>query len=151
MRKPLSPITLRRGQPDDLSRCEALVLEHFQEDFDRYSIKWDSDRFASNWEKGWPIFADCMGKLAGFALLQPWKEEGTVWLHSVHVAMRYRMRGVGKTLMTGVEQTAQDQGYHRIALAVFDRSPALYWYQKLGYQISGVPYFQTQMVKELGN
>lgn len=140
---------LRPGRAEDCAACEYLLLQHFQKEFDRYAIEWHSDRFMSDWAEGYPWVAVQDEQLVGFALWQPSREPRHAWLHSVHVAVRYRLRYIGRALMQQVEREALEQGMEVMELAIFDQNPALYWYQKLGYATVGEPYFQVQLRKKL--
>ena len=142
---------LRPGQGKDRAACEALLLKHFQKEFDRYAIQWHSDRFALDWVEGHPTVACHEDQLLGFALWQEGRSPQTAWLHSVHVGTRYRLRGLGRALMRHVEAEALAAGRYVMELAVFEQSPAFYWYQKLGYARVGEPYFQTQLRKRLAD
>jgi ribosomal protein S18 acetylase RimI-like enzyme len=61
----------------------------------------------------------------------------TCFLIGIAVAKNYRGLGVGTKLLTSAENWCIDKSIHRLDFEVVDGNPAIFFYEKLGYQIEG--------------
>lgn len=61
----------------------------------------------------------------------------TCFLIGISVAKHFRRRGVGKKLLSAVEDWCIDRSIYRLDFEVVDGNPAVIFYENLGYQIEG--------------
>lgn len=79
--------------------------------------------------------------LVGFvwAYEHPFREETRIYVSEIHVAERYRGRGIGKQLLTAVESMARSRGYKALYIhAEGDKDDVIRLYQQQGYVIERV-------------
>jgi ribosomal protein S18 acetylase RimI-like enzyme len=79
------------------------------------------------------------GKLVGLAITErrDWNE--TLWLWEFHVAAAQRRRGIGRKLMSALEERARAAGLRVIALETQNTNvPAIRFYRALGFEIEGI-------------
>ncbi|MCO5241824.1 MAG: GNAT family N-acetyltransferase [Chitinophagaceae bacterium] len=77
---------------------------------------------------------------------------GSCRLRQMAVSRQLQKKGIGATLMNFAENIARDKGYH--TLIMHARKPAVGFYQKFGYVISGDEFYEVTiphyvMVKKL--
>jgi ribosomal protein S18 acetylase RimI-like enzyme len=61
----------------------------------------------------------------------------TCFLIGISVAKKYRRLGVGTKLLTSVENWCKGKSIRRLDFEVVDGNPAVFFYEKFGYQIEG--------------
>lgn len=85
------------------------------------------------------------GKLVGCAKLFE-KETGVGWLSHLAVAVPYQRTGIGKLLITHIEEIAKNEGFK--VLGCLARLNTTDYFGKFGYAIAGMPthYFGTTQV-----
>lgn len=74
------------------------------------------------------------------------KEAGTAWVSHLAVSDKYQRKGIGKFLLTHVEELARNQGFKSIGC--LSRLNTTDYFEKAGYVVSGLPthYFGTTQV-----
>ena len=88
---------------------------------------------------------DETGEIVGVAKLFE-KESGVAWLSHLAVASEQQHIGIGKMLVSYIEDLARSEGYKQIGVQA--RLNTTDYFEKLGYRISGLPthYFGTTQV-----
>lgn len=91
------------------------------------------------------VVDDKTGAIVGCAKLFE-KETGVAWLSHLAVAFSHQKQGIGKMLMTHLEDLALKEGYKKIGC--LSRLNTTSYFEKAGYKISGLPsqYFGTTQV-----
>lgn len=102
----------------------------------RYSIE---EVFASwaSWERGW--VAEIDGVICGFAVVEyvPWQQRLVLWF--LYIEPASRRRGVGRALLSAVEQHARSIGARQVWLETSNVNvPGVRAYERLGYALCGV-------------
>lgn len=75
-------------------------------------------------------------------------EEQTAKLHKIYIHPSEQGKGTGRKLISFVENKARKKGGKVLELNVNRNNPALYFYKKMGFQIShqaDIPYYQFYM------
>ena len=101
----------------------------------RYSIAEVFQPWAS-WRQGWVAEVD--GAVRGFAAVghEPWHERLVLWF--LYVAPEYRRRGLGRALLTEVEQHGRAVGASHVWLETSNVNvPGVRAYERLGYVLCG--------------
>lgn len=88
---------------------------------------------------------DATGEVVGCAKLFE-KEDGVGWLSHLAVAANRQHKGIGKQLMSHIEEIAKQEGYKRIGCLA--RLNTTDYFEKVGFKVSGLPthYFGTTQV-----
>jgi len=91
------------------------------------------------------VVDDKTGTIVGCAKLFE-KETGVAWLSHLAVAFSLQKKGIGKMLMTHLDDLALKEGYKKIGC--LSRLNTTSYFEKAGYKISGLPsqYFGTTQV-----
>lgn len=140
--------TLHQGQAADQAACYALLQRNMQPYFTQYGIGLREAAFAQSWTQGHPwVLRWRDTRLAGFYLSLPAADH--VFLHTIQIDPRHRLRGLGTWLMAQFAGQSQAAGYRELRLAVYADNPARYWYQRLGYGRVGEAYVQMEMRRDL--
>jgi ribosomal protein S18 acetylase RimI-like enzyme len=133
----------REGTQADQAACYALLRQNMQPYFDRYGLRYSSTAFEQAWAQGSPSLLTCQDAPIGFTLthFQP----AYAFLHTVQIAPRHRMRGLGTLLMHHFAWQSWQRGQPELRLVVYADNPAWQWYQRLGYRAQGPVYVQTEL------
>lgn len=135
--------TIRWARPDDASLILQFVRElaEFEREPDAVSIGEAELRRDGFPEPGGERYFECLiaeedGEAAGFALFFPvystWRGR-SMHLEDLFVRPRFRGRGIGKALLTGVAAVAVERGCARFFWHVLDwNAPAIDFYKSLG-------------------
>lgn len=88
---------------------------------------------------------DQTGEIYGCAKLFE-KEDGIAWLSHLSVATKHQKEGIGKLLVTTIEDLARKQGFKKIGC--LSRLNTTKYFEQAGYVVSGLPthYFGTTQV-----
>jgi diamine N-acetyltransferase len=82
------------------------------------------------------FIAEVDGEVAGYEKTFYNREENRLYVQQLYILPRYQKSGLGKQLITFAAEHAQTFDLDRIWLAVMVKNtPALLWYQNMGYQI----------------
>jgi ribosomal protein S18 acetylase RimI-like enzyme len=74
-----------------------------------------------------------------WAYEHPFREEIRMYVNEIHVDETYRNRGIGKQLLSSVENLAKSKGYGALYIhAEGDNDGAIRLYQKEGYEIERI-------------
>lgn len=104
------------------------------------------------------IAAMCGGQVAGFAAFAParWtpplEQYGDAFIHSIEVAEPFRRRGIGRQLITLLEERARACGHRQIrAWSSYDKPEALHMWYAMGYAMCPVsePIYKHGKIKGL--
>lgn len=96
-----------------------------------YGLVWQPEAFDAEWLRRESYLVMQSGTLIGF--LGVTLETGYLYVRDVQLIEAYRGEGVGKWIMTCVEQMAIAQGCASVRLKVFKANPAVGLYLRLGY------------------
>jgi ribosomal protein S18 acetylase RimI-like enzyme len=114
----------------------------------RYSI---GEVFASwaSWQRGW--VAEIDGVVRGFATVEyvPWHQRLVLWF--LYIEPLFRRRGVGRALLSEVEQHGRNVGATQVWLETSNVNlPGVRAYERLGYALCGVDllYYGSYMPAE---
>jgi ribosomal protein S18 acetylase RimI-like enzyme len=81
--------------------------------------------------------SDVDGEVVGCERTFFHQEENRLYVHQLYVLPEYQGYGIGKQLMIFAGERAKTFNLDRVWLGVMvDNTPALLWYQKMGYKIS---------------
>ena len=82
------------------------------------------------------FIAEVSDSAAGYEKTFYNKEEKRLYVHQLYILPQYQGLGLGKQLMKFAAERAKTFDLDRVWLGVMvDNTPALLWYQKMGYQI----------------
>jgi ribosomal protein S18 acetylase RimI-like enzyme len=102
---------------------------------DHYSI--DAIRKSMENEHIVGFVSDVDGEVVGCERTFFHQEENRLYVHQLYVLPEYQGYGIGKQLMIFAGERAKTFNLDRVWLGVMvDNTPALLWYQKMGYKIS---------------
>lgn len=138
---------IRKAQGKDFALIGALVVSNWQSTYkglldQTFLDNLDADRMAKQWSEYaamdnhtvLAVYQD--NTFAGFVASMPEAEiSDCLYLDSLHVAPRFRGRGIGTTLINAVLQFAKGQGYSACTICIVrgnDKAGNLY--HKLGAQ-----------------
>ena len=77
--------------------------------------------------------------LVGFALNEPRRWNGTLWVWEFHVAESHRRRGIGRQLMEAVVEKARQTGFRVVGLETQSTNiPAISFYRAVGFEIDAL-------------
>ena len=121
-----------------------LRLEKQTSDPPRENPGWDEDgvhRRARWWRRvvesgGLFIAAQRQGRIAGFAVLGPTREEGALAeMVALFVSREHRSRGLGRALMEDLERRATERGVKVLTVDANSEVRAVEFYRSLGYRL----------------
>ena len=101
------------------------------------------------------IVADVGGEVVGACWVRTTDEYGHIDdetpSFSISLYPRFRRQGIGTAMMRALLDELHDAGYARVSLSVQKENPALHLYERLGFQIIGDGFDETEwlMVKDL--
>jgi diamine N-acetyltransferase len=76
------------------------------------------------------------GKIAGYEKTLNNREENRLYVQQLYILPRYQGLGFGKQLMAFAAEHARTYDLDRVWIGVMvDNTPALLWYQNMGYQV----------------
>jgi GNAT superfamily N-acetyltransferase len=128
---------LRVASPSDVDTILGIDRSHMKEEVENH-YRWDE-------ENARQIVADNLER-ARLLMFQDqvvgvyyWWIEGAdlAVLHSIQVASGHRNKGLGKWMMECFESEVVAHGLNRAGLAVYSGNPAMAFYRRLGYRITG--------------
>jgi streptothricin acetyltransferase len=77
--------------------------------------------------------------LVSFALNEPRRWNGTLWVWEFHVAESHRRRGIGRQLMEAVVDKARQTGFRVVGLETQSTNiPAISFYRAVGFEIDAL-------------
>ena len=81
--------------------------------------------------------------------LKGFENKKAVKLHRIYLHSKTHGNGIGKTLVTWLEKTAQEKGFELIWLDAMDEQPqALQFYKKLGYQYHSHEFLDFELLHD---
>ena len=101
------------------------------------------------------IVAEASGEVVGACWVRTTDEYGHIDdetpSFSISLYPRFRRQGIGTAMMGSLLDELHDAGYVRVSLSVQKENPALHLYERLGFQIIGDGFDETEwlMVKGL--
>lgn len=101
------------------------------------------------------IVAEASGEVVGACWVRTTDEYGHIDdetpSFSISLYPRFRSQGIGTAMMGSLLDELRDAGYVRVSLSVQKENPALHLYERLGFQIIGDGFDETEwlMVKGL--
>lgn len=101
------------------------------------------------------IVAEASGEVVGACWVRTTDEYGHIDdetpSFSISLYPRFRGQGIGAAMMRALLDELHDAGYVRVSLSVQKENPALHLYERLGFQIIGNGFDETEwlMVKGL--
>ncbi|MFW9935293.1 MAG: GNAT family N-acetyltransferase [Candidatus Thorarchaeota archaeon] len=114
---------------EDVQHLDELVLLFWGDPVQRM---FDQDFTVSEYPA---IVAECDEKIVGFLFYTPFRQDAVLLL-ALGVLPHYQGCGIGKTLVTHIEQFAREQGrFQLLVVTTNDNLPALGFYQRIGFQL----------------
>jgi len=147
MRQRLPVYHFRAGPAEAQAACFDLLQANMQPYFDAYQSTYAWDAFVSAWRQGSAFLLFWQDRMIGYSLILP--ETDHAFLHTVQIAPRHRLRGLGSLLMHHFAWQSWQLGYRQLRLVVYADNPALHWYQRLGYRAQEPIYVQTTLQRSL--
>jgi len=130
-------VKLRDARPEDFEFARALYFETMRWVIERL-FGWDQAREENNFEQFFRLdevrIIQSDGRDAGW--VQERRTEDAIYLGSLYVAPSMQRRGIGTQVLRGVLERAASQS-KAVTLAVVKINPALQFYEKHGFRITG--------------
>ena len=128
----LEGLELRRPRTEDLEEIYSIEVLNFSDPFPKklilIHIMLHSDT---------SLVASLNGKVIGYAFSAIQVIGGRTALHVLNLAVHpsFKGKGVGRTLMEGLEEIALERDIPLIILEVAVNNPALHFYKKMGFEV----------------
>lgn len=138
---------IRRGEPRDAEALRSIYNREVVGSTVTFDLvprsHADQDRWMAEHSGAYPVVVGVEeGEVVGFASLSPYRPRpayATTVEDSVYVAAHRRGAGVGKALLTGVVELADQHGFHTvIARIVGDHTASIALHRACGFELVGV-------------
>ena len=145
---------LRPYIDDDLDRLIEIVRAHLEDSIVSHIGPWEASEAMLRAEL--PTAGDDVqvleidGDISAFVWIETLEE--CLFLEEIHVVESARGLGYGLRLMNYVEAEARARGRRQVQLTVFQESPQVAFYERLGYRIIGEAEerHQLRLAKDVG-
>lgn len=113
---------------------------------DHYIKEWNTsakslDAFSDILKEGHSIAIYKNNKMVGFGLLSYQVWNNSMWIENIRISERHQRKGIGKKLIKSLIEVAQNKSVRIIGLeAQSTNYPAIEFYKKCGFEISGVDF-----------
>ena len=126
---------IRGFEPADLDRLITIIRTHLETDAERHIGPWQRSeqmmRRALVREAEGVSVVEAAGEIV--ALLWTTQRGGEMWVEELHVVAVARGSGLGRQLMAMAEGKARRCGCDELRLTAFTDSPAIGFYERLGF------------------
>ncbi len=135
-------LTLRNATLDDAVLMTDLIIAAFEDQRGKIDPPSGAhnetpDKIRVKLEQGGGILAYVDGVAAGCVVYYP-EDENHLYFGRLAVLQAFRQNGVGQTLVTAVEDKAQQQGYTGVSLSVRTALPRNQdFFKRMGYIVTG--------------
>jgi GNAT superfamily N-acetyltransferase len=124
---PNREITVRAAGPADFDACRRFDFEHADDDEIRFKIG-----------RGELLLAEVGGEAVGYAKLD-WIGSWLPFLGLIFVTKEHRKKGVGRALLTFLEERLRERGKDRLASSseILEPEPQA-WHRRMGFRDAGI-------------
>ena len=138
---------MRKAREEDLSFCLGLARENMKAYYVVHGLTWDDERYQQEFSPDITFIVEIKGERIGYFRILD-KAEGW-YLSDVQLLSTHTGQGIGRALLTHIDEWVLARQGTTVTLRVFSDNPAVRLYKRTGYKVIGEERNRLVMRKQL--